>query len=600
MSRTGGVAAAAVALALLGGAAGASAGRQAAPTTLPAPSPGEPGWQRRYELALEARIGRSGGDGRRVRLEGEWVETVAATRGGETDLACQVVGARLSSAGGEAPPAAVDALRRRLERTFWVTTRSDGALVRVHFPRDVDPADRNLLQMIATEAQLVTPPGAGAAWTAVERDGAGLYLAAYRRDGAGRLAKKKVRYLEADGVAGEGPGAVDVDVVADERHLEIDGRGALVALAASSRFRVGASGPGGERLDVEVAVRLANARDGAAPELAASLERAGSGVESSPVRTHRTSPEEARTQRDRGLIEGRTAEALLAEAEGGSADPALIDRLAALFRLHADAIPGGAALARRPTGPRVVVDALGTAGTPAAVDALGELLRDPAAPERARLEAAAALARVPRPEAGALRLPLALLDEPSAPLRHAAQLAAGALARAGRQAHPDEATAVERDLAARYAAARDPEERVSLLGALGNAAGPVATEAMARALGDDSAVVRAAAARGLRLATGPEVDGLLAGAMASDGDPGVRLAAIFAAGFRSVDPFVDALCAAAVGDSAEQVRRGAVGLLSRHLDASPRVRLALAQVAERDPKDGVRRLARDALGGPGR
>lgn len=584
-------------MALLGAAASVAA-RQPLVAASPKPAPGELGSQRRWSLTLETHIGRSGGDGRRVHLEGSWVETVTATRAGETDVACQVVGAVLRGAGGEDQPAALEALRRRLERVFWVTVRADGALTRVHFAREADPADRNLLQMIATEVQAVMPPGAGMNWTAVERDGAGLYLAAYRREGPGRVAKRKVRYLEADGTAGGGPGAVEVEVVADERHLALDDRGALLGLEASSRVRVGAAGPAGERLEVQVVVRLADPRDGADPALAGSLERAGSSVESLPVRSHRSSPEEALARRDRALVAGRTAQDLLAEAERGSADAAFLEKLAALFRLHPDAIPAAAALVRRPAAPRAVADALGTAGTPAAVGALSGLLGDPTAPEGARLAAAAALARVRRPEAEALRFPLTLLDDPVPELRRAAQLAAGALARAGRNEHPGASADLEHELAARFAAARGPEERVALLGALGNAAGPEAADVTSQALGDTSTEVRAAAARGLRLVADPRADGLLAGAIASDRDPVVRLAAIFAAGFRDVDPFVDALCAAAREDHAEQVRSGAVGLLRRHLDASPCVRQALAQVAEHDPAPGLRGLAREALGGP--
>jgi HEAT repeat protein len=198
---------------------------------------------------------------------------------------------------------------------------------------------------------------------------------------------------------------------------------------------------------------------------------------------------------------------------------------------------------------------------------------------------------VRRPDAEAIRLPLALLDEPLQELRRAAQLGSGALARAGREEHPEAAAAVERELASRHAAARDPGERLALLAALGNAAGPAAVEVLARALGDPSPEVRAAGARGLRLASGQDVDTLLAAAMASDADARVRLAAIFSAGFRSFEPFAEALCAAATGDRAEEVRGAAVGLLRRQLDASPCVRPALARVAARDPSPGLRRLA---------
>lgn len=593
MRGTGKILAAAAALTLLGGAALGLAARRAPPPAPRPPAPGEPGWQTRRSLALEARIRRPGRGPSGLVLQGEWATTVDAVREGEIDVACRVAGARLSGVDRSAPPGEVEALRARLERTFWVTTRRDGAVIRVHFPREVAPADRNLLQMIATEAQLVAPAGAPAAWTALERDGAGTYLAAYHRESPDRLAKRKLHYLDADGTSGGGPGGIVVELVADERHFTLDARGSPSALEVQSRVRVGALGAG-DRLDLEILLRLADAREGAAPELAGSLARAR-GVESSPVQTQRTSPEEAQAQRDRSLLEGRTAVALLAEAARNPTDPALLEQLAALFRLHPEAIPAAARLWRGERGPRLVADALGTAGTPAAVGALNGVLLDATAANQARIEAAAALARVRRPTTEAMRLPLALLDDPRPALRRAAQLGVGSLARTGREEHPDAAGEVERELASRYEASRDPEERVALLAALGNAAGPAATEVLSRALGDSRPGVRAAAARGLRLASGPDVDALLATAMASDGDAGVRLAAIFAAGFRPADAFVETLCAAAIGDPAEQVRSGAVGLLRRHLDDSPSIRRALAQVAARDASPGIRRLAREAV-----
>jgi HEAT repeat protein len=498
--------------------------------------------------------------------------------------------------GGSAPgaPEAEEALRRRLERTFWITTRSDGALVRVHFPRDLDPADRNLLQMIATEAQRVVPAGAGAAWTALERDGAGTYLAAYRRDPEDRYHKRKLHYLEVDGASGAGANAIAVEIVSDERRFSLDSKGGLAELEARSRVRVGAAGPAGDRLEVEVGLRLADARQGPAPDLAGSLARAQGSVDSSPVQTHRTSPAAARARRDRDLLEGRTAADLLAEGARDPSSPAVLERLAALFRLKPEAIAEAGALRGTEPGAKLFADALGTAGTPVAVGALTRLLLDPAAPERVRIEAASALARVRSPSAEAIGLPLALLDEPRPALRRAAMLGAGSLARAGREDHPVECERVERELSARYAASVEADERLAILAALGNAAGPAAAEVLEGALADGRPEVRAAAARGLRLASGPEVDALLAAALSGDADPRVRLAAIFAAGFREVDPFLEALCAAAAADPAEQVRTGAVALLRRHLALAPSVRRTLARVAERDPSPGLRRLAREA------
>jgi HEAT repeat protein len=75
--------------------------------------------------------------------------------------------------------------------------------------------------------------------------------------------------------------------------------------------------------------------------------------------------------------------------------------------------------------------------------------------------------------------------------------------------------------------------------------------------------IRAAATRALRLVPDPEADHLLAATLRRDADPTVRAAAVFAAGFRKVEPLADALNEAAQGDPAEFVRSGAATLLAR-------------------------------------
>src|SRR5262249_9721030 len=125
-------------------------------------------------------------------------------------------------------------------RRFWVTYRQDWAALRVHFPKDVDPSDRNLLQMLATETQLVRPEGAGAQWTALERDGAGLYLAIYQWTGPERIVKRKLKYVDRAGAGGDQPpGAVQVAMEASERVFTVDAGGALLAFDGTDHLRVG-------------------------------------------------------------------------------------------------------------------------------------------------------------------------------------------------------------------------------------------------------------------------------------------------------------------------------------------------------------------------
>jgi HEAT repeat protein len=80
--------------------------------------------------------------------------------------------------------------------------------------------------------------------------------------------------------------------------------------------------------------------------------------------------------------------------------------------------------------------------------------------------------------------------------------------------------------------------------------------------------VRAAATRALRLVPDREADRLLAVTLGRDQDPTVRAAAIFAAGFRPLEPLVDALSDTAQHDPIDYVRAGAVTLLAQNREGS--------------------------------
>lgn len=313
--------------------------------------------------------------------------------------------------------------------------------------------------------------------------------------------------------------------------------------------------------------------------------------------THKPDPGEVRAQSDDRLIEGRTTESLLEAAMAKSDDQMLPDRLAALFRRRPEAPAAALALLRKRGSGRRITDALGASGSPAAMEALDSLARDRTAPAPLRVDALAAFVQMQHPGPEAMRIPAALLDDGDVQVASAARMVSGALARAGRAQHPAEADKIDAALIARYRKGREAGEISVLLGAMGNSVGPSALPVIEEALRDPRAPVRSAAARALRLAPGPEIDRLLAATIASDHDPGVRAAAIFAAGFRRPlgAALGEALLRAAKADPADYVRSGAVTLLRRNPDSSPRVAETLAWVADHDAKPGVRRQAQEAL-----
>ena len=557
------------------------------------------GEQRRWTLQFRTRLEHPGEQRPiEISLSGEWVSTVSAVRPGEYDVALEFAGARLK---GEGIPnnssQAIEQVERRLARTFWATYRDDGALLAVYFFKDVDPSDRNLLQMIATEVQLVQPGRSDMVWTVLERDGAGSYLAVYNRDGFQAVIKRKLKYLVADGEAGVPAGGLQVNLDQSELRFTLDPDGGIAALDAKNSARIGIPLSDQAPLVAITETHLANLRRSLAPKLIGSLARAGSDVVNSPIVTHRSDPEKLLAQHDSHLLEGRSTKSLLDAAMAKKAeDPWLAERLAALFRRRPEATPAAVALLRQSGSYPRITTALATAASPAALEALGSLARQSSVPIAVRVDTVTALGRLHHPSSAVMRIVAALLANEDAELRSAAQLTSGALARAGRSEHLAEADAIDSALIARYRAARELREICDYLAALGNSVGPSVLPVIEEALRDSRVSVRVAAARSLRLAEPPAIDNLLCATMATDLDSQVRSAAIFAASFRRPTVALsETLQRAARADLSDSVRASAVSLLRQHPQDFPGTLETLAWVAEHDPKPSVRRIAGAAL-----
>ena len=565
-------------------------------TVLFAASPGE---QHRWALEFHARLDQPGGaQPVEIDLSGDWVSTIIAVRPGEYDTEIEVVAARIAGSGVSAPSRdAAEQFRKRMSRPFWATYRSDGTLLRISFYKDVDPGDRNLLQMIATETQLVHPDRSGTEWTVTERDGAGSYLALYDQSEPKVVVKRKLKYVHTDGVAGATNNELQLTVDHSELRFSLDANGVISTLDATDRVRMGIPLGKTEHLTATVETHLANLRRSNAPGEIGSLARALPEVVSFPIETHRTDAGETRAQMDARLLGGRTTESLLEAATTKNDDSALPERLAALFRERPEAVPAALELLQKSGPQKRLTNALAASRLPAAIEGLSELARERMAPAAAREDALTALVRLQNPDAATMRIPLALLDDPDARVALAAILASGALSHAGRAENPAEADTLDATLVARYRKAQEVRDITYLLAALGNSAGPSTIPVIEEALRDPREPLRAAAARALRLAPGPEIDRLLAAAIISDVDPHVRVEAIFAAGFRHPlsSTIGEALVNAARSDAAEVVRSGAVTLLRHNPDASPRIGETLAWLAANDPNAGLRRLAQEAL-----
>ena len=139
-------------------------------SAIAAPSAMKPGGQSRWSRDFSVRLEQQSAPPIAIHLTGDWISTLVASRPGEYDTQLQIAGVRFTGDGTtNASAASLEDLRLRLSRPFWATYRADGGLQAIHFFRDVSPTDCNLLQMIATELQLIHPNSERPEWTAQER-----------------------------------------------------------------------------------------------------------------------------------------------------------------------------------------------------------------------------------------------------------------------------------------------------------------------------------------------------------------------------------------------------------------------------------------------
>ena len=563
-----------------------------------ASSEARPGDQSRWSLDFHVRMEQHSASPIEVQIAGDWIETVAAVRNGEYDAQLQLSDLHFNGAAASStPPSALADLQTRLSRPFWVTCRADGGLLSLHFLRDMKPSDRNLLELIATELQLVRPAQPRTSWTAQERDAAGEYTALYVTPQPGRILKRKLKYTYTDGVAGARSNAVRVFIDRSDLSFSLDASGNISRVDGSNRMHMDLSAKSGDGIETVTEIHAANLRTARAPELIGSLSRALPGVATSAIVTQRPDAAEAQAESDDRLLKGYSTGALLAGALANDAGIAPADRLTALFRRRPESISAAVELLLKNGSHRNVTNALGAAGSPAAVAALAGIARNSALPDSLRVDAIVAFVQTQHPGVDAMRVPAGFMKDPNPAIQTAARMMSGALARAGRSEHPSDAGAIDRSLIALYRNAPDAREKSGLLSALGNSAGPTVVRVIEAALHDERPSIRSAAARALRLAPGAAVDRVLAGVITSDKDASVRADAIFATRFRNPMPvtLADALMHAASSDAADYVRSDAVAVLRMNPSASVRIADTLAHIARLDVDAGVRRQAREAL-----
>lgn len=518
-----------------------------------------------------------------VALDGAWAVAYAGRDDRGLVFRAQLRDGRPAVRRGDADASA--AFSETLRRPYYFTTTPEGRLIELHFGADLDEVAKLTLATLASTFQVSTH-GHAETWEAVESDGIGDYRARYVRRGA--LRRERVAY---DRVAGGAALAATVVETGTDIALRADGWPERIAGTEVTRI-------GTNELGVIVRARFAVRHRAIARGVEPGWYDDMPGVAADAIAT--TASQE---QADRDLVGGASLADLLAELARIDDDHARgyqFLRLAALFRLDADAARAGARLvvdgALDADAASAVIGALGEAGTPTAQRALGDVLAAPLGEDtRARAAIALGLTEAPTGETLAALATAAATGEGD--VATTATLAQG---NAALRMHDDAPAAAAQQvdaLLARLAAAGSDEERALVIRALGNTGDPRIVPALDPFLTAGSSIVRIAATEALRLVPGAAVDGRIL-ARLGDGDGIVRAAAVFAAGERDLRAFAAGFDRVLRSDSEIEVRRAIVGLAGARLTELPALRALVEYAAAHDADPELRAAAKDFLAQP--
>ena len=523
-----------------------------------------------------------------------------------------------------------DALSSELNQPFGFST-SNGKLSAVRLPQKWSRFAASVARTLAAGFQYVSnaQSKSGAPWTAQEMDATGAYDVEYT-PGAGLVfAKRKLHYapIELGKLSLTGAKAtLTPEVIASTGSVMLgDSPSAPRIASVSYTEKLKMQLTPTSVVDSETALRLDYTRSEATPS-SPDWEAVLVGTQNLAPDQVTSTPAPPATY-DAKRIGDYTFDKALKELEGEAKDPkhnqliqtvrdepfapaSLKERenklqneghafsaLAALIRSDSKnvALTVTHVKAKSPAQ-RALLDALSSAGSPEAQQALASLMNDASLDLPVHRAAAFSLTRTEQatPETvAALQAHVATTD----PLHVFALYGLGTIARRLRDAgDTPRATAIVQSLVDALTHAETPDAQVDALRAIANSGGASAFDAVQPFLRADSVHVQAAAVDALRLMVRPEVDGIIAAELGLPNSD-VQVSALDAISVREPSKtLATALGQAATSATRPQNRLKAVRIMARWLPQQPELRPTLELLAKSDELDQIRQAAQDALG----
>jgi hypothetical protein len=594
--------------------------------------PPEPDWQagRRYfyGTTLASKLSVAGASTVAFSMSAE-VTLEARPAGASTEFVARVTQARFQT---ETPAAQqqFDQLATELDRPFGFAM-TGGKLSAVRLPSAWSPFASSIARTLASAFQYVprTDQQTGATWTAREVDSTGAFDVEYTPGSGRTIAMHKLSYasISLGKVALANFNAMVTPEVLESKgsvELGVPATGPrLASVEYREKLRTQLTPASLANSETQLALKLVRSEQ---PQVALDWSSALAGTiklaadERLPTHT-------APTTYDVNRIGDYTFPKALSELEAHSRDPEekklvsivrgqpfepdqekerenklqaegkAFAAMAALIRRDKQDIPLVLARVRAQSpAAHALLDALSSAGTPEAQEALVLLSEDAKLKLPLRRAAAFSLTRTnPATPAtvAALRAHVATSD----PLHLFALFGLGTIARRLREdGETARSEAIVQGLSQDLSQVTNPDDQVDTLRAIANSGAPSAFDAVKPFLDNKDVRVQAAAIASLRLMVRPEVDGIIAAELAHP-EPALQNAALDAISVREPSaPLVTAVDRAAKSATAPGVRMKAVRIMGKWLPQRPEFRSALEAVAQSDNEDQIRAAAKKALG----
>jgi hypothetical protein len=516
-----------------------------------------------------------------------------------------------------------DKLAAEIRKTGFFFGLSGGLTREVWLRHGTSPFAVTIYREIGSALQFGRVVPASNVYTVEEYDTTGKYVAEYRRDeGDTNWHKRKLRYLPLQRTSEEMPDfqltiATEVRSSTGLVRLAPDGRPEAIDASEDLVVR-------GMKAPVHSKTSLALKATGAQPSDAATqLSAIMDTMDRLPVEQPYAPTEVGAL--DDARIHGLTFDVVLAgledlargkvggppagepdagqppSADQGAKDPRLaresdlFEALAAIFRKHPETIPRAVLKIRghSPAAP-ALIDALGSAGTMQAQDALVDLLKV-SSDQVMRKRIMMALVRTPRPASRSIETLEAMIAQD--PSNASALLGLGTYSRRLRdEGKPEQAEDLGKMILARLNPSQRSWDQVTVLDAIANSGYGGAMMAVVERLKNGPEEVRVAAASALRSMREPGVDDVLATTIGSDPSNKVRISAMDAARVREPTEVLTRAVAASASAAADpHVRYRAVELIIQWLPRRGDLRGALEQVAQHDEEVKIRDRAKSVL-----